>query len=256
MAEQLHLTSQRKIKEEEAPGPWPPNQVLPFGSPMLSNHTAHLLVAHATVFGTLTCPQSLALNSIRSQASQFYLQEPINASFVWTAPRLYLLNAAPSLPPLPIWPPFKPQLPTGNPRPRIMPNRIQNVPGLFAHLDEESGSRTGYASLPHSGSSVLIGLISCLFLHPLGHLAILSPRPLYILWSLYRKWGLCLFSPGPEPNRMESVYNSKARPENAMPCPPVSWNACSPSSRPPWSSPHTLGHSAVRKPTLAHMEMA
>lgn len=35
------------------------------------------------------------------------------------------------------------------------------------------------------------------------------------------KGSLCPFAHQPAPNRIESVYNSEARPENVMPFPPV-----------------------------------
>lgn len=112
------------------------------------------------------------------------------------------------------------------------------------------------------GTPIFSGLISCLFLQVLWTPTNLSFFEL-TKWAISRP-SACSLTPLQEtgsvsshplavPRRVESVCKSKVKSEGAMPLPSVPWNEC---PQPPQGSPRTLVHSAVEKPTLAHVEGA
>ena len=149
--------------------------------------------------------------------------------------------------------------PQGSPRPHLTPQGSLLTPAKSQAPEE------GVQGCHMLGTPILSGLISCLLLQllwtptnssffELTKWAISSPSARSL--TPLRETGSVSSHPPAVPHRVESVCKSKVKSESAMPLPSVPWNECPGSPQLPQGSPRTLVHSAMEKPTLAHVEMA
>lgn len=147
----------------------------------------------------------------------------------------------------------------GSPRPCLTPQGSLLTPA------KSQSPEKGVQGCHMLGTPIFSRLISCLFLQllwtptnssffELTKWAISSPSARSL--TPLQHTGPVSSHPPAVPRRVESVCKSKVKSEGAMPLPSVPWNECPASPQPPQGRPRTLVHSAVEKPTLAHVEVA